>query len=159
MKTATLAIIVREGKVLLGYKKKGEIGTGTLNGPGGKTEEGESLVDCVVRETQEELAITLFPEHLKKIAHILFFANGTPDFEVTIFYTSVFSGEPRETADMIPSWHSVEDLPIGQMLESDRMWFPKAVRGEMFSAHVYYKERARSFDRDRSYFTFPIATE
>src|SRR4051812_41669810 len=102
MKIATLAIIVKDGNVLLGWKKKGEIGTKTLNGPGGKCEEGETIVECLVRETKEELDIELTPEALDEIAVITFFAAGEPSFKVHVFRTETFSGEPKETADMVP---------------------------------------------------------
>ncbi len=147
MKEATLAIIVKDGKVLLGFKKKGEIGSQTLNGPGGKTESGESAVECVIRETQEEVGITLDTAHLEEIALITFHHDGAPDFRVRVFYTDTFAGEPVETADMIPGWYDFRDLPFEKMLESDREWFAKATRKEHFSANVYYKERAAGFER------------
>ena len=147
MKTATLAIIVEDEKVLLGFKKKGEIGTGTLNGPGGKLEEGETPFECVIRETQEEVGVTLSKENLDYLGTITFFAGGVPDFEVCIFYTKVFSGEPKETPDMVPSWYPIEKLPFDQMLDSDQKWFERVARGEKCSARVYYKERAKGFER------------
>ncbi|MBI2013670.1 MAG: 8-oxo-dGTP diphosphatase [Candidatus Colwellbacteria bacterium] len=147
MKIATLAIIVRDGKVLLGYKKKGEIGAKTLNGPGGKVEPGETLLHCVVREAREELGIHLIPSTLNEIAVITFFASGEPDFKVHIFWTDKFRGRPKETSEMIPQWVSVSTLPLDQMLESDRKWFPKAIRGERFRATVHYKESASGFQK------------
>ncbi|MDO8600011.1 MAG: NUDIX domain-containing protein [bacterium] len=147
MKIATLAIVLRNSSVLLGYKKTGEIGAHTLNGPGGKCKKGESPVQCVVRETKEEIGITLFPQHLEETALITFFAGGIPDFKVHIFRTSVFAGSPVETADMIPGWHDINDLPTHRMLESDKEWLPKVIRGEKFRANVFYKNRAANFER------------
>ena len=149
MKLATLAIIVNETgeQVLLGHKKKGEIGAQTLNGPGGKCEVGESLVECVVRETKEEMEIDLFEQDLEKVAVITFYAAGEPDFEVHVFRTQVWGGDPQETADMVPGWYPVDDLPLERMLESDRQWFAKAVAGEKFVANVYYKHRAAHFEK------------
>ncbi len=147
MKIATLALIIQNGHVLLGRKKKGEIGTNTLNGPGGKLEPGESLVDCVVRETNEELGIKLVPEQLDEVAVITFYAAGEPDFKVHVYRTDYFEGTLAETADMIPAWYPCDDLPLDQMLESDRMWFGKAIAGEKFRADVYYLARAKDFQR------------
>ncbi|KND49718.1 MAG: 8-oxo-dGTP diphosphatase / 2-hydroxy-dATP diphosphatase [Parcubacteria bacterium C7867-008] len=145
MKVATLAIIVKDGKVLLGEKKKGEIGTGTLNGPGGKLDPGESVLECLIRETDEELGIELFPEYLKKVAIITFFAAGEPDFQVHVYRTDTFEGELVETADMIPNWYDIEDIPYDRMLGSDHMWFARAISGEPFNANVYYRERTKDF--------------
>ena len=147
MKVATLAIIRQQDKVLLGLKKKGEIGTQTYNGPGGKVEPNETPLQCVIRETDEELGITLDAESLEHIAIITFFAAGVPDFEVHVYLTSHFSGTPIETVDMIPEWFSVDNLPLDRMLESDHEWFSKAVAGEEFRANVYYKQRAADFER------------
>ncbi len=153
MKIATLGIIVRDGQVLFGLKKKGEIGTGTLNGPGGKQEPDESLRECLIRETQEELGITLVAKDLRKVAKVDFLANEIVDFSVYVFLVENFIGEPQETADMIPVWYKVEEMknqnsPVYEkMLESDRYWLPKIFLGQRFSAKVYYKDRAKDFDR------------
>lgn len=145
-KKATLAIIVKDGKVLLGEKKRGEIGAGTLNGPGGKVDSGETATECLVRETKEELDILLLPEKLEHIAHIMFYAAGKQSFEVDVYYTNYFEGELKETADMIPKMYPIDALPFAIMLESDRHWFPRAVRKQKFRANVYYKEKAKDFE-------------
>jgi 8-oxo-dGTP diphosphatase len=147
MKIATLALIIQDGKILLGEKKKGEIGTGTLNGPGGKLDPGETLLECVVRETQEEMEIRLDPARMEKNAIVTFHAAGEPDFQVHVYRTNSFEGDVHETADMIPSWHSITELPFDRMLDSDKEWFTQAVTGEPFCANVYYRERAKGFER------------
>jgi len=146
MKIATLGIITRENEILLGMKRGGsEIGDGTLNGPGGKQELGETILECLVRETEEEVGIILDPAKAEKTAVITFYSGGIPDFEVHVYRTSSFIGEPHATKSMIPSWYDTEDLPVHRMLESDRAWFSKAVRGEKFRANVYYREKAKGF--------------
>ena len=147
MKIATLAIIVRENRVLLGYKKKGEIGAQTLNGPGGKCEPDETLEECVIRETNEEVGITLHEKDLNKTAVITFFAADKPDFEVHVYWTDTFDGVPIETIDMIPNWYDIDKVPYEKMLDSDRTWFAKAIDRETFRANVYYKHRAKEFER------------
>jgi len=148
MKIATLAIIIRGGQVLLGQKQGNpEIGSGTLNGPGGKVEPGESLTDCLVRETEEETCVVLSPEHLEKVAVVTFHAGGVPDFEVHVYRTGRFGGTPWETPSMIPGWYDINNLPLDRMLESDSHWFPQLIRGEKFRANVYYRERAKGFEK------------
>lgn len=154
MKVATLALLLRDNKVFLGRKKKGEIGAQTLNGPGGKCEENESPLDCVIRETQEETGVVLDKVQTEKIAVITFFAGGVADFEMHVFRTTVFSGEPQETEEMIPAgWYGIDSLPTSEMLESDREWFPKTLMGERFNAHVSYSKRAAGFEKIK-YFPF-----
>ncbi len=137
LKRATLGIVIRNNEILLGTKKRGEIGSGTLNGPGGKVDLGEDGVACLVREGREELGIELFPELLEKIAVITFYARGEPDFLVVVFRTKLTGREPVETADMVPHWFPLDEIPYKRMLESDKEWFPRAIRGEHFFANVY----------------------
>jgi 8-oxo-dGTP pyrophosphatase MutT (NUDIX family) len=145
MKIATLAIITRDNTVLLGRNKKG-FAEGKLNGPGGKKEPtDETIEECVVRETEEEVGIRLDPAKLEKTAVITFYAGGVSDFEVHVYTTSHFTDEPHETESMVPGWYPIDQLPVDQMLESDRMWFPQAIRGEKFYANVYYEERMKGF--------------
>lgn len=149
MRYATIVFIFSPDRteLLLGYKKKGEIGAQTLNGPGGKQEPGETLQECAVRETYEEVGITIDPDDLHEVAHILFHAGGIPDFAVTVYHAYAFVGTPIETADMVPGWYSVDELPFDRMLESDREWFARAITGVPFRANVFYRGRAEGFER------------
>ena len=56
---ATLAIIVRDQRLLLGQKKKGKVGVGVLCPPGGVFEAGEDPVACLLREVEEEVGLSL----------------------------------------------------------------------------------------------------
>jgi len=148
MKIATLVYIIQNGQVLLAEKKKGEIGTGIVVGPGGKLDEGETLEACAVRETFEEWGITISEEDLAKTAVITFYVAGNPDFEVHVFLTSPFEGELKETADAyMPKWYPITRLPLEKIFDGDRHWLPEALQGKKFCAHVYYKERAKNFER------------
>lgn len=165
MKIATLGIVIHNGKLLLGEKKKGEIGTGVLCGPGGKLDPDETLPECMIRETREELAIELDPASLELVAYILFhrgrmrFAffnkilnffglrSSVPDFGVFVYRARILSGELVETEDMIPQLYPLDNLPLEQMYEADRHWLPKAISGEKFHANVHYFGRAWGFNR------------
>ncbi len=146
MKVATLVHIRRGDKLLLGEKKKGEIGKGVIVGPGGKQEAGESLTGCLLREVREELGIFLDEGRLRRVGIIVFFAAGVPDFETHVYETDYFTGEPRETNDMIPRWFDVAELPYERMFESDRHFLPRLLAGEKIQANVYYRNRAGDFD-------------
>jgi 8-oxo-dGTP pyrophosphatase MutT (NUDIX family) len=148
MKIATLALIIKNDFILLGSKQgKPEIGAGTLNGPGGKMEVGETPLECVIRETEEEVGIQLIPEQTKKIAIVTFYAEGVADFEVHVFRSYAFTGEPKETESMIPHWFPMTEIPYDRMLESDSHWLPRALAGEPFSANVYYTTRGEGFQK------------
>lgn len=147
MKIATLGIILDGDRILLGEKKRGEIGTGILSGPGGKLDPDETLPECLIRETREELEIELDPDSLEYVALIDFHAAGELDFRVHVYRASIASGELHETADMIPGWYPLNDETFERAYESDRHWLAKAAQGERFKANVFYKDRARTFDR------------
>jgi 8-oxo-dGTP diphosphatase len=142
---ATLGIVLQGGNVLLGEKKKGEIGTGVLAGPGGKLDPGESIHECLIRETREEFNIELDPDSLELAAIINFYGAGELNFIVYVYRAKILSGEPEETAEMIPEWHPLDFLPYERMFDSDRHWFLKAACGGRFRANVYYAERAKGF--------------
>ncbi len=146
MKIATLGIILQDGRILLGKKKKGEIGTGVLSGPGGKLDPGETLPGCLIRETREELEIELDPASLRLVAIIDFYAASELDFRVYTYHAKILSGEIHETADMIPGWYPLNKKTFKRTYEADRHWLPRAVRGEPFRANVLYKSRAQDFD-------------
>ncbi len=147
MKIATLGIVLEGNEILLGEKKKGEIGTGIVCGPGGKLDPDETLETCLIRETREELEIELDPASLEAVARIDFYAAGEVDFRVHVYRARVLSGELHETVDMIPAWYPVDNLPLARMFEADRYWLPQAARGEKFNANVYYRSRAHDFYR------------
>jgi len=147
MHIATLGIILKDDKILLGEKRKGEIGTGVLSGPGGKLELGETLQECLARETREELEIELDPASLELVANIDFHNGDEVDFRVFVFLAKILSGEIHTTADMIPAWYPLTEATFKRAYESDRHWLPKAARGEKFDANVYYRSRARDFSR------------
>ncbi len=155
MKIATLGVVIHNNKLLLGEKKKGEVGTGMLSGPGGKLDPGETLEECLCRETREEMEIDLDPASLELVAIIDFYAAGEIDFQVYTYRAGILSGEIHETADMIPKWYPLNNLPFDRTYEADRHWLPKVISGEKFRANVYYRDRARDFDRIEF---FPLTT-
>lgn len=146
---ATLCLISRKNKegeeILLAEKKEGEIGTGVLAGPGGKQEGNETFVECLIRETKEELDIELYATELEHVATIDTYNAGALDFRIYVYRTNLFSGEIKETEEMIPAWYPTNNLPFDRMFESDRHWLLKAVHGEKFCARVYYYKRAKGF--------------
>lgn len=165
MKIATLGLVLRDDTLLLGEKKKGEIGIGRLSGPGGKLEEEkeETFEECLIRETDEEFHLELDPTSLEMVAYIVFhkgrtdsslfnwFLNlfglgGIPDFGVYVYRACLLPCQQlKETDDMIPGWYPLNNLPYEKMYEADRYWLLTAALGIKFCANVYYLGRAEKF--------------
>jgi 8-oxo-dGTP diphosphatase len=56
-----IAIIEHDGRYLLGTRQAGTHLAGKTEFPGGKCESGESIQDCLVRESLEEAGIKIIP--------------------------------------------------------------------------------------------------
>jgi 8-oxo-dGTP diphosphatase len=57
MQVVTAAIVIRDGRVLIGKRRPGRRLAGTWEFPGGKLEPGESEAECLARELREELGV------------------------------------------------------------------------------------------------------
>jgi len=127
-KILTLCLIVQDGKVLLGLKKRG-FGMGKWNGFGGKVEAGESILEAARRECVEEAGIT--PGDLRPRGMLLFRFDGDPvELEVHVFLGSTFSGEVRETEEMRPKWFALDKIPYESMWADDAFWLPEVLAGK-----------------------------
>jgi mutator protein MutT len=130
MQQLTLLFLVRGNEVLLAMKKRG-FGEGKWNGIGGKVDEGESILDALVRECQEEIGVT--PLEYKKSAEILFdeFHNQIrKQLRVYVFTCDMWRGKPVESEEMKPKWFAKDSLPYDQMWADDPYWLPKILDGK-----------------------------
>lgn len=137
---ATLLFIQREGKVLLIKKKRG-IGAGKINGPGGKIERGETPLEAICREAEEELCIRVqAPEERGRL--YFHFACGTiPSIYCYVFVAKSFEGVEQETEEAIPLWIDEDKIPYEEMWEDDQYWLPQLLAGQCIQAEF-------SFDHD-----------
>jgi 8-oxo-dGTP diphosphatase len=86
-----LALINREGRVLMQRRRLSADHGGLWEFPGGKVEAGETLVSALVREISEELGLVLAPEALEPLA----FAAGPDQPHVILLYTCrSWAGDP-----------------------------------------------------------------
>ena len=93
------AIIEREGRFLFVEEREGS-GPRVLNQPAGHVEEGEALLDAVVREVREETGLACTPEALVGV-YALRAANGK-DYLRVCFAGTVEAGEPApQDADIL----------------------------------------------------------
>ena len=135
---AVLCFIVQGDRVLLARKKRG-FGEGWWNGAGGKIKEGETPLEAVLRETQEELGI--IPRDPQKVGTLLFFfEDGTPDWEVDVFRAEEYEGEPGESEEMFPSWFAFEEIPYQQMWADDAHWVPLLLAGKRFEGRFTFRD-------------------
>lgn len=119
--SATLMFIVKDGQILLIEKKRG-LGAGKINGPGGKIDPGETPLEAVIRETQEELLIT--PIGARKMGELWFSMSEGPNIHCHVYRADDHIGTPEETDEAVPLWSATHEIPYHSMWEDDRHWLP-----------------------------------
>jgi 8-oxo-dGTP pyrophosphatase MutT (NUDIX family) len=137
VKIETVSIIYSHPKILLGMKKV-RFGKGKYNGFGGGVENGESLEECVIRETFEETGGIIIINPLR-MGEILFHSQSEEDdHNVHFFRANQFRGSPRETEEMAPEWFNVGDIPYDEMWPDDRYWLPLLLEGRYFKGEFEF---------------------
>ena len=132
---ATLLFVRQADRVLLIRKKRG-LGAGKINGPGGRLDGDESPLQCAIREVQEELRVT--PIGVQSCGELAFqFVDGYTLF-VYVFSADDCDGEPQETAEAIPIWTPLDNIPFDQMWADDRLWFPYLLSGQSFRGRFLF---------------------
>lgn len=124
---ATLLFIVQGERVLLIRKKRG-LGAGKINGPGGKRDPGETSLQCAVREVTEELCVV--PQAVEHRGRVRFQFMDGYGIDVQIYIATAFRGIPEETAEAVPLWFDIDQIPYDEMWEDDRIWLPRVLGGE-----------------------------
>jgi len=133
-KVLSLLFLRRDNEVLLAMKKRG-FGEGRWNGVGGKVENGESIEQAMIRETEEEIGIT--PTAYEKVADIRFdeYFKGEPTLmHVHVFVATAWTGEPTESKEMSPKWFTLDQIPYDDMWSDDPFWLPQVLDGKKISA-------------------------
>ncbi|MFA5086071.1 MAG: NUDIX domain-containing protein [Candidatus Paceibacterota bacterium] len=143
-KVMTLCLALKEGKVLLGMKKRG-FGEGRWNGFGGKVHEGESILEGAKREMLEESGLSV--SGLEERGRIDFhFMDSGKLMEVHIFEVLGYEGEPVETEEMRPQWFRIDDIPFKNMWADDPYWFPLFLEKKRFKGRIIFKDNDEIID-------------
>lgn len=111
-------------KVLLVHKRKPAWQQGRLNGVGGKIEEGEDPLACIVREVSEETALNIAKEEWVYVGKII----DRDDTTVSI-YATTYAGHLTNAKQMdheAIEWFDVANLPP-QVIENLRWFIPLAL--------------------------------
>jgi len=157
-KLYTNAFIVQDGKILLGYKKRG-FGAHKYNGFGGKVDPGETPAQAAARELREEAGIKAPLEHA---GTFLFLVNGAEwAFQIEIYRADTYTGEPTETDEMRPQWFRLEDsqdhpnllpIPYDKLWESDHLWLPLLLQKKHFVARTDFTKQADTYTLQKWWF-------
>ena len=119
-------------RLLLGLKKTG-FGAGNYNGYGGKIEKGETMINCAIRELEEESGIKLSAEDLRSRGRLDFdMVEDKLDIEVHIYSYALEINErieAVETDEMRPKWFPFDKIPYDAMWLDDKYWLPLVIGG------------------------------
>lgn len=137
----SLALCVRDDEILLAMKKRG-FGEGFWNGAGGKPDPGETVEQAMIRECQEEIAIT--PTEYDKVAIHTFEMDENQKFytniEAHVFLVTKWDGGPTESEEMAPKWFKKTEIPYEQMWQDDVLWLPLVLRGKKLETSFVFDE-------------------
>jgi len=104
---AAIAIVVRDGKILICQRKDDDVLGGFWEFPGGKCERGETLEQCIDRELHEEVRIVAHATRaLRPIDH--HYAHG--QVRLHPFICDYSSGEPELVECQAARWINPQDL-------------------------------------------------
>jgi len=127
MRIGTVCFLIKEHEVLLiliEYSPTNRKWTGI----GGVVDEGESLEDAIVRETQEESYLEIKKESLKKVAELNY-----EDLQLYVFLSDKWSGELKAKEPSLKEfqWFSINDLPFSKMHPDNDKWLPQILKGKL----------------------------
>ena len=107
-----LCLIHKNGKYLLQDRIKNDWKGYTL--PGGHIEPGESIVDAVIREMQEETGLTIKHPHLCGVKQ---FPLEEGRYIVFLFETEEFEGDLCSSEEGTMHWIDEKELPKVNLVE------------------------------------------
>jgi 8-oxo-dGTP diphosphatase len=122
------AIIIRNGQVLLGQRRKGDRHPYKWEFPGGKVEYGESPRQALIRELREELQIEAqIGDELARYEHD--YPSGSR-VHLLFFVVKDFTGELVARVFEQISWVDLATLPAIDFLEGDIDFVRRLARGD-----------------------------
>ena len=137
-KEASLSIIedVENHKLLMIKHLRG-INKGFVNFCGGKREEGETMEDCVRRETFEETGIVI--ENPKRVGYVEFVPM---EYNVTVFKSTKFHGNVKaREGEVEVFWQDADSIPLDKMRTADRDYIPEIMKGKYVKKQYLYDEK------------------
>jgi 8-oxo-dGTP diphosphatase len=135
---ATLCFVLRDQQEVLLIEKKRGLGMGKVNGPGGRMEPGETLEQCAVRETQEELGVTPLNPVARGVLRFQF--KDGYSLEAHIFSATEWEGEAIETDEAVPLWTPLDLMPYRRMWADDVLWLPHMLDGKQVDGSFLFDD-------------------
>ena len=138
MLQTTLAVMVKDGKIFLWEKKRG-FWKWVLNWVWWKQEGEESIEDCMIRETKEEIWIDILNQKKIWVLHF-YFPEDKKDWNqsVHLFKVDSWEGEIIESEEIRPFWFPLDEIPYDKMWADDIHWLPRILAWEDYVEYNFY---------------------
>jgi 8-oxo-dGTP diphosphatase len=113
-----VALVDRDGRVLIAQRPEGRAMAGLWEFPGGKVEPGETPESALIRELHEELGIDTWASCL---APLSFASHAYPDFHLLmpLFVCRKWEGQPSAREHAALKWVFPRDLGAWPMPAAD----------------------------------------
>jgi 8-oxo-dGTP pyrophosphatase MutT (NUDIX family)/antitoxin component of RelBE/YafQ-DinJ toxin-antitoxin module len=159
-------------RILLGKKHRG-FGIGMFNSFGGKLDPGETIVECAVRELQEETGIQVpCASHLSRAAKLHFTFDDSPTkMLVRVFRLDVTCQEGgddgnyykldpsvvRGCDEITPQWlDDWRQIPLDNMFADDSLWLTHILESEdedlFIEGHFHFQPGGQEVNSIQHYF-------
>lgn len=139
-KEASLSIIedIKNRKVLMIKHLRG-VNKGFYNFCGGKKEEGETMEECVRRETFEETGLVI--ENPKQVGYVEF---PSMEYYVSIFKSTKFYGDVKaREGEVEVFWQDIDSIPLDKMRDADKDYVPQIMSGKYVNKRYVYDENGK----------------
>jgi 8-oxo-dGTP pyrophosphatase MutT (NUDIX family) len=147
-----LTFLIGNDRVLVAERKDNKVPGGILSAPGGKRESLDAFPSssfhlelprlCAQRECREEIDVAIALRDLIYVARVKLYWGGHNDdaaiYDLDIFVSCKWSGEPRETHALRPFWVPRRKVPYHLAREGDRFWWPFVFFAPGFDANVHF---------------------
>ena len=116
------AIIIKNGKILIGLRSKKDQGGGLWEFPGGKIELEESDINAIIRELKEELGINAIVEQ-KIMQYVHKYKNTL--YDISFFEINLFNGEVKMNVHDEIKWVDIYSLKDFVFISGDLLFIDK----------------------------------
>lgn len=140
MLETTLCYIFKNNEILMLYrnKKENDVHEGKWNGLGGKLEQGETPLQCVLREVYEESGLRLINTTLIGACYYPNFNNS--EELMYVYLSDEFEGQISECNEGDLYWKAKDEIMALNLWESDRFFLPYVLNKQYFIGQFQYDE-------------------
>ncbi len=115
--TVVAAVIERDGRILIGQRRRTDAHPLKWEFPGGKVEPGETAEHALTRELREELGVDVSVG--EEIARYGYQYPGRAPIDLIFYRIARCDGEPRSLVFEQIAWEAARDLAAYDFLDGD----------------------------------------